>query len=217
MGNNRWFFWVDRLHISVPERYFVSGLLMVYVLLWALKPYLGSDNTFDEVYYAPLMQAFAEHTADRYETRIATLEQYYPGQTDTIHVLASSLIPPEFAPVVHDELRRRAQQRLAMEDGLYPVYVRSETLVASSTPNPPIFDDPVSIRSDTLVTSPQTININTAGLGELVRLPGIGPSIAERIIAYRTEHGPFRSIEEIMNVRGIGRGRFDQIRHLLTV
>jgi len=48
------------------------------------------------------------------------------------------------------------------------------------------------------------ININTASAAELADLPGIGPALSERIIAYRKEHGPFESVGDLINVSGIG-------------
>ncbi|MFN8382417.1 MAG: ComEA family DNA-binding protein [Anaerolineales bacterium] len=61
------------------------------------------------------------------------------------------------------------------------------------------------------------ININTASLEELDSLPGIGPTTAQRIIDYRTENGPFTTIDEIMDVSGIGPATFDEIKNLITV
>lgn len=61
------------------------------------------------------------------------------------------------------------------------------------------------------------ININSASAAELETLPGIGPTLAQRIVTYREEHGPFRSVEDIKNVPGIGEGRFGQIKDLITV
>lgn len=61
------------------------------------------------------------------------------------------------------------------------------------------------------------ININTATVAELDVLPGIGPSIAQRIVDYRTQNGPFKKIEDLKKVRGIGDALFEQVKDLVTV
>jgi len=61
------------------------------------------------------------------------------------------------------------------------------------------------------------ININTATVAELQRLPGIGPALAARIVAYREAWGPFRRIEDLLEVPGIGQRRFEQIKDLIKV
>ncbi len=61
------------------------------------------------------------------------------------------------------------------------------------------------------------VNVNTADYESLVALPGIGPALAQRIIAYREEHGPFASVEELQEVQGIGPRNLDEFRHLITV
>jgi competence protein ComEA len=61
------------------------------------------------------------------------------------------------------------------------------------------------------------ININTATQVELEELPGIGPSTAQNILDHRDANGPFATIESIMDVSGIGDGRFNQIKELITV
>lgn len=63
----------------------------------------------------------------------------------------------------------------------------------------------------------EKININTASLSELDTLPGIGPTTAQRIIEYREQNGGFNSIEEIMNVSGIGEAKFEKIKDLITI
>ena len=61
------------------------------------------------------------------------------------------------------------------------------------------------------------ININTADESELDTLPGIGPSIAKKIITYRNENGKFNTIEDIKNVSGIGDAKFEEIKKYITV
>ncbi|MGC8874582.1 MAG: ComEA family DNA-binding protein [Chloroflexia bacterium] len=61
------------------------------------------------------------------------------------------------------------------------------------------------------------VNINTAGVAELDTLPGIGPGYAQRIVDYRQQHGPFRTIEDLQKVPGIGPATFARIRDLITV
>lgn len=69
---------------------------------------------------------------------------------------------------------------------------------------------PVRLAGDTL------ININTADLEELDRLPGIGPAIAQRIIDYRAANGAFPTVEAILEVSGIGEVTFEEIREMIT-
>jgi competence protein ComEA len=61
------------------------------------------------------------------------------------------------------------------------------------------------------------ININEATQTELETLPGIGPSIALKIISYREQEGKFLTIEDIKNVSGIGENKFENIRELICV
>jgi len=61
------------------------------------------------------------------------------------------------------------------------------------------------------------VNINTANATELEQLPGIGAKTAARIVDYRQKKGPFKKIEELMNVQGIGEKSFLKLRPQLTV
>src|SRR5437016_14460420 len=61
------------------------------------------------------------------------------------------------------------------------------------------------------------ININTATKDELVALPGIGPAKAQAIVDYRKAHGPFKTAEELKDVKGIGAERFGKLKPDLAV
>ena len=65
-------------------------------------------------------------------------------------------------------------------------------------------------------SSPGLVNINTASEMELTTLPGIGTTRAQAIIAHRNKHGPFETIEDIMQVSGIKQAAFEQIRERIT-
>lgn len=62
-----------------------------------------------------------------------------------------------------------------------------------------------------------SINLNTASIQELMRLPGIGESYARRVVAYRQEHGRFRSVDDLINVKGIGPKKLENLRLFLTI
>ncbi|WP_309718104.1 helix-hairpin-helix domain-containing protein [Armatimonas sp.] len=61
------------------------------------------------------------------------------------------------------------------------------------------------------------VSLNKATAKELESLPGIGPAIAERIVAYRTEQGKFSELSELMEVKGIGEKKLAQLRPHLTL
>jgi len=61
------------------------------------------------------------------------------------------------------------------------------------------------------------ININTASATELQALPGIGAKTAARIVEHRTKNGPFKKIEELMNVRGVGEKNFLKLKAQISV
>jgi competence protein ComEA len=65
--------------------------------------------------------------------------------------------------------------------------------------------------------NPGKININTASVGELDTLPGIGEATAQDIIDYREKNGPFKDIKDIMNVPRIKDSRFNSIKDFITV
>lgn len=61
------------------------------------------------------------------------------------------------------------------------------------------------------------VNINTATVEELAKLPGVGKSIAQRIVNHREKSGRFRTVEELLVIRGISRKKLDKLRPLVIV
>jgi competence protein ComEA len=60
------------------------------------------------------------------------------------------------------------------------------------------------------------VNINTATVDELIGLPGVGPTLAERIVAYRQQYGFFTIVDDLKNVPGIGESLFEEIKNSIT-
>jgi competence protein ComEA len=61
------------------------------------------------------------------------------------------------------------------------------------------------------------VNLNTATVADLQQLPGVGAKVAARIVDYRQKQGPFKRIEELMNIQGIGEKSFLKLRPQITV
>jgi competence protein ComEA len=66
-------------------------------------------------------------------------------------------------------------------------------------------------------TASTTVNLNTASAVDLDGLPGIGAKTAARIVEYRQKNGPFKKVEELMNVRGVGEKNFLKLKPQITV
>jgi competence protein ComEA len=97
-----------------------------------------------------------------------------------------------------------------------------ERLIIPTAVQEGVTDTTENAASRTVPTSTHTnsvspININTADARTFETLPRIGPTLAARIVAYRNEHGPFRSVDELAQVEGISLDMVDELRPLITV
>lgn len=103
-----------------------------------------------------------------------------------------------------------------LSDGMY-IYVP----VLGETPAAPVVNEASAAPASrgaviNIGSGSGRVNINTATQEELEALPGIGPAIAQKIVDFRQANGPFAQIESILEVSGIGDGKFEQIRDLIS-
>ncbi len=92
------------------------------------------------------------------------------------------------------------------------------SLFAAAPPSSAQSASRTSAKTSTAATSAAAIvNINTASAAELDALPGIGAKMAERIVEYRQKNGPFKKVEDLMNVRGVGEKNFLKLKPQITV
>ena len=86
----------------------------------------------------------------------------------------------------------------------------------AGAPPPSVAQTPHSGSAKAAATA-GVVNINTASAAELEALPGVGAKTAARIVEYRQKNGPFKKIEELMNVRGVGEKNFLKLKPQITV
>ena len=98
-------------------------------------------------------------------------------------------------------------------------FSRGDVLVSipESTAAPETVHSPLPAVTMPSESEPLVVNINTADQEELMTLPGIGEVYAQRIIAYREDHGSYSAVEELLNVSGIGEKRLEAILDYVTV
>jgi competence protein ComEA len=95
------------------------------------------------------------------------------------------------------------------------LFAHAASAAQTSAPQPPAKSSSRSAAAVSDASAP--ININTASAAELDGLPGIGAKTAARIVEYRQKNGPFKKIEELMNVRGVGEKNFLKLKDRITV
>ncbi|MEU8258213.1 ComEA family DNA-binding protein [Micromonospora inaquosa] len=91
-----------------------------------------------------------------------------------------------------------------------------ELIVVGVTP-PPVPGGAAGPAAGGAAPAAGPLNLNTATLAQLDALPGVGPVLAQRILAHRDQHGGFKSVGDLRQVDGIGDARYEQLKDLVTV
>ena len=100
------------------------------------------------------------------------------------------------------------------------VFLATLTVAATATPSAAQQPAKPSDATHTAAAKPAAttvVNINTATASDFEALPGIGAKTAARIVDYRQKNGPFKKVEELMNVRGLGEKNFLKLKAQLTI
>ncbi len=97
---------------------------------------------------------------------------------------------------------------VAVSDWYRPSHSEEFSVVPRAVAPPPL---------EEVVVKRRPLALNSATVAELIALPAIGPKIAERIVAFRRERGPFERLEQLTEVNGIGAKTLEKLRPLLTV
>ncbi len=132
------------------------------------------------------------------------------GEKIEVTVKPTETAPPQQAlPPPEEVSSRRAPPE--PEAGLAPSQVQPVTPPAREPPSP------LPAQRAPAREQPILVDLNTATQQQLERVPGIGPVLAERILRYRAQYGPFRRIEELMLIEGIGPRTFELLKPYVTL
>jgi competence ComEA-like helix-hairpin-helix protein len=232
MMQRNWFFWMEALQITAAERRVILALMGVLLVVSGLRTFYPGRTIYDEHYYEPVIAEFIRLADVREEQRRVKLARYYPP----INKPAGTL--PQFGKDLPETPLRIAFAGEAAATGgsatpgEHVVHGQaagpgvatetagkgaSGTVVRGTHPNRQDQDGRSRTAGGTGSGPELRINIQQAGLDELVLLPGIGPVTAGRILAYREENGPFRNPEDLLNVTGIGPRTLENIRPFIIL
>ncbi len=97
------------------------------------------------------------------------------------------------------------------------ILVDGEQIIVGAPPAPVISHTRSKSSSSSNSALPTVVNINTASIAQLESLPGVGPVMAGRILAYREKNGRFTSITDLKKVSGMGKAKFAQVKDLVRL
>jgi len=138
---------------------------------------------------------------------------YGEGRVITVHV-AGAVRSPGVVQVAAD---CRVGDALAAAGGVLPeADLARVNLAAPLADGQQVLVPAISAEGDA-VAGDGRVHLNVAGAEELESLPGVGPVLAERIVAYREEHGPFTAVEDLLEVPGIGEAKLAALREAVLV
>lgn len=150
--------------------------------------------------------------------------QFSPGSRvlDAVHAAGGAVKGADLESINLAEKLADGEQVFIAKKGKANLPVQScvrggRTQVASNPEKNPSGNETASKPQKLTVPGKGVVNINTAGLAQLQRLPGVGPSTAERILEYRKANGVFSSIDELDEVKGIGPAKIASLKPFVSL
>ncbi|TVQ69359.1 MAG: hypothetical protein EA363_09650 [Balneolaceae bacterium] len=204
----------------------VLGLMSVLLVITALRTFYPDRTIYDESYYEPVIAEFIRLSGIREEDSRLLLARYYPPVEEKPGAalsLARQLRnePPNAALFTLKQPGDGRSGSMADPGQEHGRMQRSTEAGSKGTAGKRTANKQAGNKqtADKQGGSEEVLRVNVqqAGLEELVRLPGIGPVTAGRIIAYRENNGPFRKTEDLLNVSGIGPVTLERIREFIIV
>ncbi len=118
---------------------------------------------------------------------------------------------------VTNEKRIELPMYATINDVLQVITLTEDADISTLNPNTILKDaDVITIPHQSSISSTK-VSINTASESDLTQLSGIGPSLAARIVEYRETNGLFQTVEDLMNVKGIGQAKFDTLKDEISL
>lgn len=119
---------------------------------------------------------------------------------------------------IEEEFKRRSALLAQKEREIMERYQPEAVVFDTNSDTIPVREDSARVESDAPeISGSGRININTATLEELETLPGIGPTYARRIIKYRNKNDQFKSVEELVQIKGIGKKRLEKLKPMVKI
>lgn len=204
--SRRFFFALDKLHISVAERYFILTLLLLLIGAGLFRIWAEPEARYKPEYYEKLERELKARKEKLASSDQEIMKRYGVWADSGDHLAINDIDISGFVgdtgpSAIH---RSRADTFQSLGDS------------ARTSPGAVEKGDPEraiqGYETDKNTGSDKRILINKASIDALTKLPGIGPVIAGRIVQYRVDHGPYQSINDLRNVKGIGEKRLEDIR-----
>lgn len=205
--------------MDLDRRYLWAGALLALILVFAGGIQYADLRNREKVEKENLIKQATSETDAQVKVKEDVIQIYVTGAVDKpgvyrLPIDARVYEAIEMAQSLPTANLKNINLAQKLEDGQAIVVPAMGEESSSESPGGAV----MSVNSSSNMGGSGKLNINTASVQELdEKLPGIGPTLAQRIVDYRKLHGNFTKIEDLNNVSGIGDQRFSELKDLIVV